>query len=483
MQKRSLLKIIASTFVGGVFIGVLVTQVGAALRGSAIFRDVPADHFADQAIGDMYALGLIKGKDSAHFDPNAPITRAEATMIFKRLTDKLGLTATSTSSSSSSSSVSSSSSSSTSSSSSSSSSSQAYNPSGYIRFDSNGYMIDENAAVGRVTIGVVRTGGNQGSSTVKYSFSGGTATVDTEYTPLSGTLSFANKETSKKLELIIKDDGATDGNKTVNLKLFDITGGAGLGTPNTAVLTIVDNESPSSSSSSSSSADTTAVFALSAKEYAVMENGASVTITVVRGGVLTGASSVNYATSDGSAKAGNHYTAVSGTLNFAANETSKTFVVQVTNNAVIEGNKSLNLTLSSPGAGGSLGYPATATLSIVDDEASTSGSGTVKFGAATFSVTENDGKAYISIMHAGGGIGAFAVDYAAGPGSAISPADFTAVSGTMQFAAGEVVKVFVVPIVKDSLSDSEETVNLAISNPTKGVQITEPSITTLKIYD
>ena len=53
----------------------------------------------------------------------------------------------------------------------------------------------------------------------------------------------------------------------------------------------------------------------------------SASVVVTRSGSLTSSVSVNYATSNGTASAGQDFTAVSGTLTFAANETSKTITV------------------------------------------------------------------------------------------------------------------------------------------------------------
>ena len=57
---------------------------------------------------------------------------------------------------------------------------------------------------------------------------------------------------------------------------------------------------------------------------------------------------VNYATADGSATAGEDYTSKSGTLTFTAGETSKTVSVSVLDNVIDEGNETFILTLSSP---------------------------------------------------------------------------------------------------------------------------------------
>ena len=60
------------------------------------------------------------------------------------------------------------------------------------------------------------------------------------------------------------------------------------------------------------------------------------------------ATTVDYATSDGTASAGADYTAASSTLTFAAGETAKTVLVTVLDDAHDEGSETLTLTLSNP---------------------------------------------------------------------------------------------------------------------------------------
>lgn len=54
------------------------------LRTSNTFADVPNDYWANTAISTMTGLGILQGRDSATFDPNAPITRAEFAAICAR---------------------------------------------------------------------------------------------------------------------------------------------------------------------------------------------------------------------------------------------------------------------------------------------------------------------------------------------------------------------------------------------------------------
>ena len=75
---------------------------------------------------------------------------------------------------------------------------------------------------------------------------------------------------------------------------------------------------------------------------------------------------VDYATSDGTATAGDDYTATSGTLTFAAGETAKTVSVPILDDAHDEGSETLTLTLSN--ASGATLADATATGTITNSD-------------------------------------------------------------------------------------------------------------------
>src|SRR6185369_9970581 len=123
------------------------------------------------------------------------------------------------------------------------------------------------------------------------------------------------------------------------------------------------------------------VFEFSQASYGVAERGGFVTITVRRTGDLTGPASVDYATDDGSissvavacslvtgtALERCDYTRAAGTLQFAANETEKSFVVLVNDDSYVEGTETTSITLSNPGGNAVLGPRAASTLQIMDD--------------------------------------------------------------------------------------------------------------------
>ncbi|MFC6495639.1 Calx-beta domain-containing protein [Ancylobacter dichloromethanicus] len=93
---------------------------------------------------------------------------------------------------------------------------------------------------------------------------------------------------------------------------------------------------------------------------------AHLAFTVTLSQAASGPVSVAYATADGTATAGQDYQALSGTLDFAPGETSKTVHVMVRGDTLVEGNETLTLTLSSPS--GATIADGTAIGTIVNDD-------------------------------------------------------------------------------------------------------------------
>jgi hypothetical protein len=101
--------------------------------------------------------------------------------------------------------------------------------------------------------------------------------------------------------------------------------------------------------------------ACSAKET----QGAAI-ITVTLSGAASQPITVTYATSDGTAEAGSDYAPASGVLRFEAGQTTQVFTVSLSGDTLIEGDETVNLTLSDP-VGANLDTPYEATLTIVDN--------------------------------------------------------------------------------------------------------------------
>lgn len=109
--------------------------------------------------------------------------------------------------------------------------------------------------------------------------------------------------------------------------------------------------------------------------------------------------------------------------------------------------------------------------------------GDLTFSAAAYSTNEAAGQRTIVVNRTGGSFGAIQVDYATSNGTATAGQDYTATSGTLFFADGEVVKSFNIPILEDTLDENDETVNITLSNPSIGVLLTPNPTAILTIQD
>lgn len=220
----------------------------------------------------------------------------------------------------------------------------------------------------------------------------------------------------------------------------------------------------------------------SSPTVSVSESAGNATISVQRVSGSSGPATVQYATSNGTAVAGSDYTAAMGTLTWADGDAApKTFAVPLVNDAEDEPNETVILTLSNA-TGAALGSPATATLTIIDDDAPPS-PGTVQFSAATASVAEAAGSVTIAVQRVGGSEGRATVDYSTGGGTATPGADYTTAMGTLTWETGEAgERTFSVSIVNDSVAEGDETILLSLANVT-GAALGTPSSATLTIVD
>jgi hypothetical protein len=88
----------------------------------------------------------------------------------------------------------------------------------------------------------------------------------------------------------------------------------------------------------------------------------TLTVPLLRGPQIKGAASVDVATVAGSARAGRDFVAMSGTFGFANNVSDGSFSVTVKGDPKAGDNRSFEVALSSPSAGGTVGAPLQVTI-------------------------------------------------------------------------------------------------------------------------
>ncbi|HEX5756307.1 MAG TPA: IPT/TIG domain-containing protein, partial [Arenimonas sp.] len=117
-----------------------------------------------------------------------------------------------------------------------------------------------------------------------------------------------------------------------------------------------------------SAAEIRATVSFSASDYEAKQSGGMLKIPVIRSNVRTAKASVNYFTTDGSARAGIDYTAKSGALYWRRGDSSaKTIEIPIRTVAAYSGSRTFTVHLTSPEGAADLGIPSLAKVTIVPD--------------------------------------------------------------------------------------------------------------------
>jgi hypothetical protein len=94
--------------------------------------------------------------------------------------------------------------------------------------------------------------------------------------------------------------------------------------------------------------------------------------------------------------------------------------------------------------------------------------GLLQFVETSFSVNEVNASAVVTIERIGGGGQTVEVSYASGGGTATAGADYQPVSGTLTFSPGVLSRNISVGLINDSVDEPDESVQLALDQPTAG---------------
>lgn len=221
--------------------------------------------------------------------------------------------------------------------------------------------------------------------------------------------------------------------------------------------------------------------ALGAATFTVEENGGQAKIGVTRTGGGAGSVSMAYATSNGTAGAAD-YTSASGTLFWGEGDVSTKFIlVNIANDAAVEVNETFNIQLSNPTGGVTLGAPASAVVTIIDNSAVSAG--VLQMATANYRVSEDGGSIEVTVTRTGGTGGVVQVNYATANGTATSGADYSAQTGTLTFQNGQSSARLRVPISNDLAAEADETFTITLSAPGGGATIGAVASTTVTIVD
>jgi hypothetical protein len=245
------------------------------------------------------------------------------------------------------------------------------NPAGSLRFSSAAYSVGEGG--GSFTVTVQRINGSTGVASVLFGIAPGTASGGQDYTvpPSNGMLIWNDGEAGDKtFEVTILDDALAEENETILLRL-EAPSAASLGTPSTATLRIIDDDSTSPSGTFRFVPDGYSFY----EGVLPLQMLAPNVVTVTRTGGSAGAVSVMVVIAGGTATQDvDYHVSIPGplagvVLTWADGETGpKNVIVDVLDDGLKEGNETIFFSLANATGGALIGSPMDATVTLLDDD-------------------------------------------------------------------------------------------------------------------
>jgi len=221
----------------------------------------------------------------------------------------------------------------------------------------------------------------------------------------------------------------------------------------------------------------------SANSIRVIEDIGLATITVLRKGGSSGSLTVDYATIDGTATAGQDYTSTSGSLTFSNGETTKTLQIPILDDAVTEPDETFTVVLRASNLE-TLGAPTTLVVTLQDRSTVLfisanpvsvveGNTGTTTEALFTFTLSAATGRP-VSVNYATQNNNAFGSQSCNNSGT-----DYETVSGTITFQPGNTSVNVPVKICGDNSAEATERFRFNLTSPLNAVVDFPPTIGTI----
>ncbi|SEL50964.1 gliding motility-associated C-terminal domain-containing protein [Maribacter orientalis] len=306
---------------------------------------------------------------------------------------------------------------------------------------------------GTFTVSLDEVNNTGGPVIVNYNV-GGTATSGTDYTALTGSVTFANGQQNRIITVTPINDNNVENSETVIVTLATGTGyDLGLAATRTATVTIVDTDTYTA----------TVVSTVATANENPVSNG---TFTINLGSVNTTGSPilVNYNIT-GTATSGLDFNALSGTASIANNQQTAIVTVTPINDAAIEDNETVVLTLAA-GNGYSISTINNASITIVSDDAYVARITASDATAAESNGAVATGEFTVALSAPNNTGGPITVNYTVS-GSAVNGTDYTAISANAVSIANGIQSVpIVIAPINDQIQEGIETVIITLGTGT-----------------
>jgi subtilisin family serine protease len=313
----------------------------------------------------------------------------------------------------------------------------------------NASIVEGNAGTKNLVFNVTLDTATTLPVSVAYATSDITGIAGSDYVATSGNLVIAAGSTSAQISVPIIGDTIYEANESFLLKLVSATNATIAGGEATGTI-VNDDQIPiitvrNASVIEGNSGRSSMIFTVS------LTNAADTPVTL------------QYYTSDQSARAGSDYVSTTGTITIPAGSTSTTISIQVLADSEFESDETFLLNLTNPSANARIST-AFATGTIINDDTivvptiSIANASIVEGNAGTkklvFNVTLDSATTVpVSVAYASSDLTAFA------------GTDYVATSGTLIIAAGSTSAQISVPIIGDTIFETDETFRLTLSSP------------------
>ena len=275
--------------------------------------------------------------------------------------------------------------------------------------------------------------------TVNYATSDGTATAGEDYTAADGSLTFMPGETERTISVLVQEDTIYEGDETFVLTLSN-----------------PENADLANAAATGTIADNDAMPELTVADARASEDAGVMVFSVKLNAPSALPVTVNYATSDGTATAGEDYTAADGSLTFMPGETERTISVLLQEDTIYEGDETFVLTLSNPENADLANAAATGT--IADNDAMP------ELTVADARASEDAGVMIFTVKLSVSSVLPVTVNYATSDGTATAGEDYTAADGNLSFIPGDIERTIRILLQEDEIYEGDETFVLTLSN-------------------
>ncbi|CAB4012860.1 G- coupled receptor 98, partial [Paramuricea clavata] len=333
--------------------------------------------------------------------------------------------------------------------------------------DANGIIVFANTSLSiaesksdrkSVSFVLERRRGLFGDVSVSWNVTSGTDAL-LDISPTSGKVQFKELEKFKILEIFSVEDEIPELDENFTINLTQVEGGAKIGHPREAQLTIVRNDD---------------AIEFAAPAHVRVDEGERATFTILRHGRTDEAIHVSYTTEDGSAMSSDRdYNPITQQILFANGETQKSISVYISDDDKPESDENFTIVLTSSTGDTSI-YGNT--VAVVTIAASDDPNGIFHFdGNSDLNKTANErGTVSFKVVRDRGFFGSVGVlwqiyqVFSNGSRHALKSGDFDQTSGALVFQDREQTKDLVLSVSSDDLAEYGESFEVVLENVTGG---------------